>query len=109
MPRAASELDEDSEFTRELELTLQKTKLRNHRIEIAKLKQSLKLKKIELEAKDGIITRLLNANDYLTRTAKPEEPSEPQLLPTTLPTPSETTKVPAPRRLPRKVKRSRRR
>jgi hypothetical protein len=75
MPRGSPEPDEFSPSLEEdqiLELTKQKLKIRNQKQEISKLKQSNKLKQLELEAKNVIITRLVNANDYLSRTAKPE-------------------------------------
>jgi hypothetical protein len=55
------------------ELTQHKQKHRMLRLEIRKLKQSNKLKDLEIEAKNLIITRLSTANDYLTKTAKSEE------------------------------------
>jgi hypothetical protein len=67
MTRASSEPDEVSE------LTEHKLKHRNLRLEISKLKQSNKLKELEIESKNAIITRLANANNYLSKTVKYED------------------------------------
>jgi hypothetical protein len=42
-------------------------------LEIRKLKQSNKLKDLELESKNLIINRLSTANNYLVKTAKSED------------------------------------
>jgi hypothetical protein len=58
--------------TQDSELTAHKIKHRGLRQEIAKLKQSNKLNKLEIEAKNLIIERLSKANNYLTKTVKSE-------------------------------------
>jgi hypothetical protein len=55
------------------ELTQHKEKHRRLRLEIRKLKQSNKLKDLELESKNLIINRLSTANNYLVKTAKSED------------------------------------
>jgi hypothetical protein len=57
---------------RGLELAKRKSKIRNQREEINKLKRSIKLKDLAIEAKDLVIGRLNSANNYLSMTAKSE-------------------------------------
>ena len=67
MPRASPEPDEGSELTKH------KLKHRMLRAEIDKLKRSNKIKELEIEAKNLIIERLSNANNYLSKTVKYED------------------------------------
>jgi hypothetical protein len=61
IPRASSEPDKKDQAAK------RNQRHRMLRLEISKLKRSNKLKELELEAKDVIIQRLVNANNYLTR------------------------------------------
>jgi hypothetical protein len=68
MPRASPEPEAQVSKS-----TKQNQRHKMLRLEISKLKRSNKLKDLEIEAKNLIITRLSTANDYLTKTAKSEE------------------------------------
>jgi hypothetical protein len=81
MPRSSSAKDKPpNQDARGIELAQHKKKLKNVREEVANLKRSVKtgdlnieLLKKAIEDRDELMKRLVNANNYLTRTAKSED------------------------------------